>query len=216
MADPIRIVIADDHPLFREGVRLALSIFDDCEVVGECSNADEALATVSEKQPDITLLDIGMPGGGIEAARRIAQQCPHVRIIMLTVSERESDVINSLEVGATGYVLKGIPGEEFVTVIKSVHQGDIYVSPSLSANARFQEKIQNTVERPRSDPDLSERETQVLNLVAEGKNNKEIAHRLTLSERTVKRHMTNIMRKLGVRNRVEAAIKARNQGTTFS
>ena len=156
MADPIRIVIADDHPLFREGVRLALSIFDDCEVVGECSNADEALATVSEKQPDITLLDIGMPGGGIEAARRIAQQCPHVRIIMLTVSERESDVINSLEVGATGYVLKGIPSEEFVTVIKSVHQGDIYVSPSLSANARFQEKIQNTVQRPRSDPDLSD------------------------------------------------------------
>jgi two-component system nitrate/nitrite response regulator NarL len=209
MGDRIRIVIADDHPLFREGVRRTLSEFTQCDVVSECASADEAVNAVREHQPDITLLDIGMPGGGIEAARRIAAACPEVRTIMLTVSERESDVINSLKVGASGYVLKGIAGEDFATVIKSVHKGETYVSPSLAGNSQIAEKIQNIGGVSGSLSILTEREEQILLQVAQGLNNKEIACALALSERMVKRYMTNIMRKLKVRNRVEAALKAR-------
>jgi two-component system nitrate/nitrite response regulator NarL len=207
MGERIRVVIADDHPLFREGVRRTLSDFADCEIVAECDNADEALEAVNRHLPDIALLDINMPGGGIEAARRIVATCPKVRIVMLTVSERESDVINSMKVGASGYVLKGMGGEEFATVIKSVHEGKIYISPELRRKSLIADDGGNRS----SDPStlfslLTPREEQVFGLLAKGMNNRDIAVALTLGERTVKRYMTNIMRKLKVRNRVEAAL----------
>jgi len=137
MIEQIRIIIADDHPLFREGTRRTLSEFSDFEVVAECANGDEAVEAANEFQPDIILLDISMPGGGVNAARRITIALPEVRIVMLTVSERESDVINLMNVGATGYVSKGIAREEFAAVIKTIHEGEIYVSPSLSRDGQI-------------------------------------------------------------------------------
>ena len=123
MVEGIRIVIADDHPLFREGVVETLSDFSNCEIVAECANADDAFDAVTETMPDIVLLDISMPGGGINAARRIAAVCPVVRILMLTASENERDVMDALEVGACGYVLKGVGGKELSDIIGTVHDG---------------------------------------------------------------------------------------------
>ena len=211
MGERIRVVIADDHPLFREGVRMTLSDFTDCEVVSECANATGALEAVREHLPDIVLLDLNMPGGGIEAARQITATYPDIRVIILTVSENKSDVEESLKVGASGYVLKGIAGEEFATVIESVHQGGIYVSPSLDRKAGSDD--QDDEETEQADPFmlLNDREKLVLVRVAEGHNNREIAEALSVSENTVKRYVTRILRKLHVRNRVEAALMVHDQ-----
>lgn len=211
MGERIRVVIADDHPLFRDGVRLTLSEFADCEVVSECANADEALAAVRKHLPDIVLLDLSMPGGGIEAARRIRTTYPDVRVIILTVSENKTDLNESLRVGASGYVLKGIGGEEFATVIQSVHQGKIYVSPGLDRNMGFDDEDREEIERTDPFTLLNDREKLVLIRVAEGQNNREIAEALSVSENAVKRHVTRILRKLHVRNRVEAALMVHDQ-----
>lgn len=205
------MVIADDHPLFREGVARTLSGAADCDVVAQCTNADDAVAAAREHLPDIVLLDVSMPGHGIEAARRISAACPVVRILMLTVSEIESDVLAALEAGACGYVLKGIGGDELLSIIRTVHDGGSYVSPGLAA--RLLVEIGDRREDESSDPfsDLTAREEQILRQVAQGKSNKEIAFQLDLSEKTVKHYMTNILQKLQVRNRVEAAIKAQDR-----
>ena len=210
----IRVVIADDHPMFRDGVVKTLSDFANCEVVAECGNADDALDAVCEHLPDIALLDVSMPGGGIDAARRIAVACPVVRILMLTASENESVVMEALEVGACGYVLKGVGGEELSTIIKTVHEGGIYVSPSLAARMLVDIKDHKTAGVDDLFSDLTAREEQILKHVSQGLSNKEVARLLTLSEKTVKHYMTNILQKLQVRNRVEAAIKAREHYTS--
>jgi two-component system nitrate/nitrite response regulator NarL len=206
----IRVVIADDHPMFREGVSRTLSDLADCEIVAECGNADEALEAVCEHLPDIVLLDISMPGSGIDAARRIAAACPVVRILMLTASENESDVMDALGVGACGYVLKGIGGDELADIIKSIHDGGVYVSPALASRMLVDIKEHKSSEPFDLFSDLTAREEQILKQVSRGLSNKEIASALTLSDKTVKNYMTNILQKLQVRNRVEATIKARN------
>jgi DNA-binding NarL/FixJ family response regulator len=208
MVERIRVIIADDHPLYREGVRGSLLALAGCEVVAECANADDAVKAVREHLPDIILLDISMPGGGIDAARRIAAIRPAVRIVMLTSSEKESDVMDALDVGARGYIVKGIGGEELATVIKSVQEGGLYVSPGLATQMLIDNKDNIKAEKPDLFSLLTEREEQILMQVAQGKNNKEIALSLALSENNVKRYLSNIMRKLGVRNRVEAALIA--------
>ena len=205
----ISVVIADDHPMFREGVVKTLSDIANCKVVAECGSADEALEAVCEHLPDIALLDVSMPGGGIEAARRIATACPVVRILMLTASENESVVMEALEVGARGYVLKGVGGEELSEIIKTVHEGGIYVSPSLAARMLVDIKDHKGPAGNDLFSDLTAREEQILKHVSHGLSNKEVARELSLSEKTVKHYMTNILQKLQVRNRVEAAIKAR-------
>jgi two-component system nitrate/nitrite response regulator NarL len=210
MINRIRVVIADDHPIFREGVGRTLSDLADCEIVAECDNADDALEAVCEHLPDIALLDISMPGGGIEAARRIAAACPVVRTLMLTVSENERDVMAALDVGASGYVLKGVGGDELADIIKTVHEGGVYVSPGLAARMLVDIKDHKSSEPFDLFSDLTAREEQILKQVAEGLSNKEIALALDLSEKTVKHYMTNVLQKLQVRNRVEAAIKARD------
>ena len=209
MRNPIRVLIADDHPLLRDGVARTLSEQAHCEIVAECDNADSALAFAREHLPDLAILDINMPGGGIEAARRIASSCPVVKILMLTVSEDKGDVLAALEAGASSYVLKGIGGEELCRIVRSIHEGGVYVSPELAARM-----LVDANDRRRSglvDPfsDLTAREEQILKQVAQGKSNKEIANALKLSEKTVKHYMTNVLQKLQVRNRVEAALKAR-------
>ena len=206
----IRIVIADDHPMFRQGVVETLSEFGNCDVVAECSNADNALEAVCEHLPDIALLDISMPGGGIEAARRIGIACPVVHIVMLTASEKEDDVMGALEVGARGYVLKGVGGEELLEIINTVYEGGTYVPPSLAARMLVDRKDRKKYDGFDLFSDLTAREEQILKQVALGLSNKEAAEALSLSDKTIKHYMTNILQKLQVRNRVEAAIKARD------
>ena len=205
----IRVVIADDHPMFREGVVRTLTDLAHCDVVAECGSADEVVKAACEHRPDIVLLDISMPGGGFEAARRMETACPDSRIIMLTASENGSDVLEALEVGACGYVLKGVGGLELARIITTVHKGEVYVAPSLAA--RMLVNIKENKETGRSDlfSGLTEREEQILKKVSEGMSNKEAALALTLSEKTVKHYVSSVLQKLQVRNRVEAAIKAR-------
>jgi DNA-binding NarL/FixJ family response regulator len=209
MTDSIRIVVADDHPLFREGVVNSLSANSDMLVVAQAESAEEAVRLVRDELPDLVLLDITMPGGGIEAARKIATTSPATRIVMLTVSEDEDDLLEAMKAGASGYVLKGVSARELASVLRSVSAGEVYVAPSLAFG------LLREMSKPRpSDPlaELSARERQVLELVASGLSNQEIGLKLGLAEKTIKHYMTNILTKLQVRSRVEAALVAARVG----
>jgi DNA-binding NarL/FixJ family response regulator len=210
MTDRLRVAIIDDHPLFREGVVHTLRSAKALEVVGEGGCAEDAVRIAREAVPDIVLLDVRMPGGGVEAARSIARACPVVKMIMLTVSESEQDVAQALEAGAKGYVLKGTSGPDLIKTMFAVSRGEYYVTPGLAARLLTHGKKQEAA-RATELPDLTEREGQILAQVARGFTNKEIARTLALSEKTVKHHMTNVMQKLRVRNRVEAAMAYRKQ-----
>ena len=214
MNDKVTLVVADDHPLYREGVVRTLAGQPDFDVVGEGGSADEAVSLVAAHMPDLVLLDISMPGGGLSAARRIAEAFPAVRIVMLTVSEQDDDVHEALKAGALGYVLKGVGGAELVRMVRDVAAGSSYVSPALAA------RLLKDVGAPggkAANPSgrlaaLTDREREILEHVADGMSNKEVARALDLQEKTVKHYMTNILKKLEVRNRVEAAILAREAG----
>jgi two-component system, NarL family, nitrate/nitrite response regulator NarL len=209
VSDPIRIVVADDHPLFREGVVTSLGSIADMCVVGQAENADQAVQAVRDEVPDLVLLDITMPGGGIDAARKIASVSPATRIVMLTVSEDEDDLLEAMKAGASGYVLKGVSARELASVLRSVSAGEVYVASSLAFG------LLREMSRPRpSDPlaELSSRERQVLELVASGMSNQEIGLELGLAEKTIKHYMTNILTKLQVRSRLEAALLAAKVG----
>ncbi len=209
MDDKITLIVADDHPLYREGVVRTLSAEPDIDVAGVGASADEAVSLVAGHMPDIALLDISMPGGGLTAARRIVEAYPAVRIVMLTVSEQDDDVHAALKTGALGYVLKGVGGAELVGLVRDVAKGASYVSPSLAARL-IKEAGAGGIPAPSNRLDgLTDREREILLKVADGMSNKEVARALDLQEKTVKHYMTNILRKLQVRNRVEAAIVAR-------
>jgi DNA-binding NarL/FixJ family response regulator len=209
MSEQIRVVVADDHPLFREGVVTSLHSMEDINVVGQAENADEAVRVVREELPDLALLDVTMPGGGIEAARKIAAACPATRIVMLTVSEDEDDLLAAMKAGASGYVLKGVSARELASVVRSVSAGEVYVAPAL-AFGLLREMSQERTTDPLAE--LSSRERQVLELVANGLSNQEIGAKLGLAEKTIKHYMTNILTKLQVRSRVEAALLAARVG----
>jgi DNA-binding NarL/FixJ family response regulator len=212
MDDPLQIAIVDDHPLFREGVAHILRQQPGFDVVAEGASAAEAVAIAATRLPDVMLLDVSMPGGGLTAVREIAAAYPVVKVVMLTVSENEEDVTAALRAGARAYVLKGVAARDLVAVVRAVAQGDVYVTPSLAASLLF-EMTGTGPGRAPGDPlgGLTERERQILELVAGGDSNKEIAAQLHLSEKTVKHHMTNILQKLQARNRVEAARIARGE-----
>ena len=214
MTGQIRVVIVDDHPLFRGGVVRTLQEHEGIAVVGEGGSAEEAISLVDLHLPDIVCLDISMPGGGVEAAREIGRRYPAVRIVMLTVSEEDENVLSALQAGARGYVLKGVGARELVEVLRGVAEGASYVSPDLAARVLTAMKRPAGDGRPMDDPiaSLSKREEQILGLVAQGMSNKEIGRELDLQEKTVKHYMTNILQKLQVRNRVEAALLARERG----
>ncbi len=209
--DRIRIAVADDHPLYREGV--ARSLADDAAfaVVGQAADADAAVDLVQRLAPDIVLLDISMPaGGGISALRRIMALPAPPKVAMLTVSEDDDDVMQVLKAGAVGYILKGVGSRELLSIVRDVARGQSYVSPTLAA--RILNAMREGAERRSGNPmdDLSKREEDILKLVAEGKSNKEVGRALDLQEKTVKHYMTAILQKLHVRNRVEAAVMARD------
>ena len=213
-SESIRIVVVDDHPLFREGVTRALARYPDIEVVGEGCSADEALSLARDLKPDIMLLDISMPGGGVSATHAITSAYPVIRIIMLTVSEHEDDVLGSLKAGARGYILKGVTARELVGIVREIHNGESYVTPTLAASllADFRTPGSDTPSEKAPFNELTLRERQILELLATGLSNKEIAGRLELAEKTIKHYVTNILEKLQVRNRVEAALLAQRAG----
>lgn len=213
MSDKTRIVVVDDHPLFREGVVKTLSEQSDFEIVGEGVDAEQAVKLAQELLPDLILLDISMPGSGIEAAQQINQVFPVIRIVMLTVSENDEDVAAALRAGARGYILKGVGGAELTAIIRAITRGESYVSPDLAARllAEMGGGKGTTSDQASLLSELTAREEQILRLVARGLSNKEIGLELDIQEKTVKHYMTNILQKLQVRNRVEAALLARDQ-----
>ncbi len=210
MPDVTTIIVVDDHPLYRSGVVRTLSETEGFQVLGEGGSTQEAIDLVQRTGPDITLLDISMPGNGVEAARQIAERFPDCACVMLTASEEEDDILEALAAGARGYVLKGVGAHDLVSIIRMVAEGGSYVSPSLAGRLLVNMRARENKAEP-SNPltSLSEREEQILRLVAEGKSNKEVGRELDLQEKTVKHYMTNILQKLQVRNRTEAAIMAR-------
>ena len=209
MSDLISIVVVDDHPLFREGVVSTLQESGYFDVVAQAGSQEDAIREAEKHLPDLMLLDVSMPGGGIETALEITRRVPVVKIIMLTVSEQEHDVQAALKAQARGYVLKGVASEELISILKDIHNGDSYISPNLAANLLM--RSSGDASRRQDSPedfDLNERERQILEKLAIGMSNREIADDICLSEKTVKHYMTNIMHKLHVSNRVQAAIKA--------
>jgi DNA-binding NarL/FixJ family response regulator len=208
MPDKLRVLVADDHPLFREGVVHSLSSEPDIEVVSEASSGGEAVRLATELLPDLAVLDLGMPdGGGISATRRIAAACPATAILILTVSEDPDDLLEALKAGARGYVLKGVPAHGLVHAVRAVTAGEVYVTPTLASS------ILHEMTRPTVDPfdHLTAREQEILELVAKGYTNREIGEALYLAEKTVKHYMTNVLQKLHVRSRVEAALLAQRR-----
>ncbi len=210
MRDKITVVTVDGHELFRKGVAHTLRAERDIDIVGEGATADDAMRLACDLLPDLILLDIAIPGG-IHAAQTIAAACPVVKIVMLTGSDEEDDVIAALRAGARGYILKGVLARELVRILRAIYAGEGYVPPALAASLLSDIAGASSGERSRESPldELTEREHQILERVAVGFSNKEIGQQLHLSEKTVKHHMTNILQKLQVRNRVEAALLAR-------
>ncbi|MDT8856224.1 response regulator transcription factor [Paracoccaceae bacterium Fryx2] len=208
----VRIVVADDHPLYREGVARSLSDDPGLSVVGQAQDAGATIELVARLRPDLVLLDISMPGGGgIAALREIMAMDRPPQVAMLTASEEDDDVMQALKAGASGYILKGVGSRELVRLVKDIAAGQSYVSPALAARILNAMRVNAGVLQRPSGPmdDLSKREEDILRLVAQGKSNKEVGRDLDLQEKTVKHYMTSILQKLHVRNRVEAAVLAR-------
>lgn len=211
MSDRISIIVVDDHPLFREGVVTTLMESGYFDVVAQAGSKDEALVKAQKHLPDLMLVDVSMPGGGIETAHEISTLAPVIKVIMLTVSEQEHDVQAALKAQARGYVLKGVASDELISILRDIHNGDSYISPNLAVNLLMRSSEDTKKDSP-EDFDLNDRERQILEKLASGMSNKEIADDIFLSEKTVKHYMTNIMHKLHVSNRVQAAIKAYEMG----
>lgn len=213
--EPIHVAIVDDHALFRDGLATILRAEQDIEVVGEGGTADEAVRLARELLPEIILLDIDMPGDGLEAARVIAEECPVTRIVILTASEADDHLIAALKIGARAFILKGVAARELLRILRAVAAGESYVPPALAASLLLElhEPEARAQKTPASPIDaLTEREREILENLAKGMSNKEIGEQLFLAEKTVKHYMTNILQKLQVRNRVEAALLAQKSG----
>lgn len=207
---PVGVAIIDDHPLFREGVARSLIESGRFAVVGEGGSCDDALRIARNKRPDILLLDLSMPGGGLQAIAAVRQIIPDQKIVVLTVSEAGDDVVQALRHGVDGYVLKGVGSKGLLEVLGAVAAGQRYVSPLLSA--RLLADLSTRLNQPAVAPlaDLTARERQVLDLVSDGLSNKRVGLKLDLHEKTVKHHLTRVFSKLNVNNRTEAAMALRD------
>ncbi|MET0204880.1 MAG: response regulator transcription factor [Casimicrobiaceae bacterium] len=206
MTDFIDVLVVDDHPLFRQGVVSSLGSEPGLAIAGEASSGEEALRLAQELLPDVILLDISMPGwDGLVTAERIATACPAAAIVMLTVSEHQDKLLGAFKAGARAYVLKGVSAQELARVVRAAAAGEAYVSPSLAS-----EMLVSLTRGPAPDAlqELTPRERQILELIGTGLTNRAIGERLSLSEKTIKHYVTNILQKLQVRSRVEAALYA--------
>ncbi len=213
MAAKIRVLLADDHVLVRQGIRQFLEDEDDIEVIAEADNGVEAVRLSQEQQPDIAILDIRMPEmTGVEATRRIRSQAPGVRVLILTAYDDEPYVFALLQAGADGYVLKTAPAEELLRAVRTIHGGSPALSPEIAGKVIQQltgAKPAGTADRIES---LTERELDVLRLAARGMTNREIGHDLGISHRTVQGHLASVYEKLGVSSRTEAVTEALKRG----
>lgn len=207
MVDKIRVAVVDDHALFRAGVIQSLTLDGAIEVVGEGASAAEAVELAKELAPDLILLDVSMPGNGLEAAREILRMAEPPRVAMLTVSEEDDDVIDAIDAGAVGYLPKGIRASDLIAAVKSLKGGRTFVAPDLAL--RLLSNKARTEAGPLSS--LSDQERRTLRLIARGLSNREVGERLDVQEKTVKYHVTNILRKLKARNRVEALLIAQRE-----
>ncbi len=218
--EPLRVLIADDHLLFRDGLRALLKAAPDTELVGEATTGEEAVALAAELQPDVVLMDIQMPGGnGIEATRRIVRESPHIRVLMVTMYEDDNSVFTAMRAGARGYLLKGALKAEILRAIRGVASGEAIFGPVIA------ERLMRYFASPPAEsggssrwggapvfPELTEREREVLGLIAQGLTNSAIAERLVLSPKTVRNYITEIFSKLQVADRAQAIIRARDAG----
>jgi DNA-binding NarL/FixJ family response regulator len=215
-AVPIRVLVVDDHELFLQGLETVLDIEDDITVVGRAGDGREAVSLASGAAPDIVLMDVRMPHrDGIQAAGAIKRAVPDAKIVMLTVSDEETDLFEAIKAGAVGYLLKTIPPHEVADAVRAVHSGQSLISPSMASKlmVEFATIARGSDDRPRANmPHLTARELEVLKLVAEGRANREIARKLFISENTVKNHVRNILDKLQLHSRMEAVMYAVRQG----
>lgn len=210
--EPIQVLIADDHTLFRAGLRALLRLFPDIQVVGEASTGEETITQADALQPDIVLMDIQMPGvNGIEATRRIVRRSPNTGIIVVTMFEDDGSVFSAMRAGARGYILKEAGEEEVLRAIRAVAQGEAIFSPAIAR--RLVHFFSNPPQETNlAFPELTEREREILDLIARGETNADIAQRLVLSPHTVRNHISNIFSKLQVADRAQAIIRARDAG----
>jgi DNA-binding NarL/FixJ family response regulator len=213
MMDPLRVLLADDHPLFRNGMRALLSAIPGIEVVDIATNGDEVIERAASLQPDVILMDLQMPGiGGIEATRRILHTSPHIRILVVTMFEDDHSVFAALRAGARGYILKDADEDEILRAISAVGRGEAIFSPAIAQRLIDFFAAPHAVILPQFFPELTDREREILLLIAQGYNNSDIARRLTLSLKTVANHVSNIFSKLQVADRAQAIIRAREAG----
>jgi DNA-binding NarL/FixJ family response regulator len=212
VADPIRVLLVDDHQVVRRGLRTFLEVQDDIEVVGEAGDGTEGVARTEELHPDIVLMDIRMPGtDGIEALRKLREQDNPVKVLVVTSFTEQRTVVPALRAGASGYVFKDIDPEALADAIRSVHAGHVLLQPEVAEALIAQDDHGGGQGRGTS---LTEREREVLALIADGRSNREIARALVLSEKTVKTHVSNILMKLDLADRTQAALWAVRHGVS--
>ena len=216
MTDPIRLLIVDDQRLMREGLRTLLELEGGFEIVGEAANGQAALDAYAELDPDVVLMDIRMPGmDGVEATRRLCARWSDARVIILTTFDDDANVFEGLRAGAAGYLLKDLSGQELANAVRTVYKGGALIEPTVAKRvmaefARLQPPVRS-IDDGLPDP-LSERELEILKLISAGLSNREIGNKLGLSEGTVKNYVTNVLQKIGVRDRTQAALRGRELG----
>ena len=214
--DPVRVLVADDHPFFRDGLRVLLEATEDTELIGEAMDGAEAITLAQTLQPDVILMDLRMPGlGGIEATRRILSESPHVGILVVTMIEDDASVFAAMRAGARGYLLKGADKDEMLLAIRAVGRGEAIFGPGIAR------RLMHYFARPAATPtqasrvvfpQLTDREREILDLIAAGWNNEQIAGELFLSVKTVRNYVSNIFTKLQVVDRAQAIVRARKSG----
>ena len=211
--ESIHVLIADDHPLYREGVRKMLSMAPEIEIIGEAASGDEVITQALELQPDVILMDLKMPSvNGIEATRRILHASPRIGVLVLTMFETDETVFAAMRAGARGYLLKDADQEEVLRAVKAVSRGEAIFSPAIAERLIHYFAALRPITADLAFPELTEREREILHLIAQGHSNPEIAERLLLSIKTVQNHVSNIFSKLQVADRAQAIVRARDAG----
>jgi DNA-binding NarL/FixJ family response regulator len=216
MVEPIRVLLVDDQRLMRDGLRILFELEPDLEIVGEAENGQAALDAYADLQPDVVLMDVRMPGmDGVEATWRLRERWPNARVIILTTFDDDEYVFEGLRAGARGYLLKDVSGHDLAEAVRTVAAGGALIEPSVARRVLTEFARLAPAARPPEaglpEP-LSDREKEILRLLAQGLSNREIAARLSLAQGTVKNYVTNILQKLGVRDRTQAALRARELG----
>jgi DNA-binding NarL/FixJ family response regulator len=211
--EPIRVLVADDHPFFRDGLKTLLESAPDTEFAGEAETGEQAFSRAEELQPDVILMDVQMPGGGgIAATRRISSNNPQIRVLIVTMFEDDATVFQAMRAGARGYLLKGANSSEMLRAIRAAGNGEAIFSPKVAVRLMDFFSGASPSVPPEAFPELSEREVEILDLIAQGRKNPDIAADLYLSPKTVRNHVSNILHKLQVADRAEAIIRAREAG----